>query len=375
MKTKSQELREERTGLLSTARSIVDGAMSAGRDLTTDESATVESSIKRVDEIDSTLEKSAKSADLVARISGNAAGTDGTLQSRKAAWAAEVASRVTETVGSYGVKAITTGGIDIPQVLSGVTTSPVLQAGRVLDLLATTPLTGNEFEYLRQTARTNNADVVADNATKPTSVYTFEDETGRARVFAHLSEAIPQRYLADHEEIANILSTQMGEDLYRALEEDVLAGDGTGEHFTGIANTSGVLTQAYSTDVLTTLRKARTALETAAETPTAWVMNYADLEAIDLTREGGSTGGFMEGIDAKIFGNLPRVASANVPAGFAYLGDWRQARLYVREQGRLDADMSGVLFEKNQVKLRYEGRFGFAVLRPSAFIKVDLTSA
>lgn len=35
------------------------------------------------------------------------------------------------------------------------------------------------------------------------------------------------------------------------------------------------------------------------------------------------------------------------------------------EAGRLDADVSGELFIKNQVKLRYEGRFGFAVLRPT----------
>jgi len=33
-----------------------------------------------------------------------------------------------------------------------------------------------------------------------------------------------------------------------------------------------------------------------------------------------------------------------------------------------------VLFEKNQVKLRYEGRYGFAVLRPSAFVEIDLAA-
>ena len=104
------------------------------------------------------------------------------------------------------------------------------------------------------------------------------------------------------------------------------------------------------------------------------MLNHADLEAIDLTREDGATGGFMEGIDDKIFGDLPKIGSSVVPAGTAYLGDWNQARLYVREGGRLDADVSGVLFEKNQVKLRYEGRFGFAVLRPYAFVEIDLTA-
>ena len=75
-------------------------------------------------------------------------------------------------------------------------------------------------------------------------------------MFAHLSEAIPLRYLADHDEIKNVLSSQMAEDLFLAIESDVLIGDGTGEHFTGITETSGVQAQAYSTNVLITLRKA-----------------------------------------------------------------------------------------------------------------------
>jgi len=159
-----------------------------------------------------------------------------------------------------------------------------------------------------------------------------------------------------------------------AIEKDALIGDGTGEHFTGLTETVGIQTQAFSTDVLISLRKAHTKLVASSETPTAWVLNWSDLEAIDLTREDGATGGFMAGIDQKIFGNLPTVGSSVIPAGTAYVGDWNQVRLYVREAGRLDADVSGDLFDKNQVKLRYEGRFGFAVLRPNAFAEVDLTA-
>lgn len=66
------------------------------------------------------------------------------------------------------------------------------------------------------------------------------------------------------------------------------------------------------------------------------MLNHDDLEAIDLTREDGATGG------------------------------WNQARLHVREAGKLDAGVSGVLFEKNQVRLRYAGLFGVAVPCPHA---------
>jgi HK97 family phage major capsid protein len=271
------------------------------------------------------------------------------------------------------VKAISTGGIETPNLISPIVekrTAPT----RVLDLLIDRSIiSGNEFEYIRQSVRTSNAGPVADNATKPTSVYTFEDESDRVRVFAHLTEPIPLRILADHKDVASVLQRQLGEDLLTALEEDVLLGDGTGEHFTGLTAVTGTLTQAYTGTVLATLRKALTQLAKTGESPTAWVLNYDDLEAIDLIREDGATGGFMSGIDEKIFGNLPKIGTNVIPPGTAYLGDWHQARLVVRENGRLDADVSGELFDKNQMKLRYEGRFGFAVLRPSAFVEVALT--
>jgi len=293
----------------------------------------------------------------------------------KSAWSAEAASRITKTVGAYGIKAITTGGVDVPQPVESLPVTMPVAPARVLELLINRkPLEGNVFSYLQQTRRDNAAAPVADNQVKPTSVYTFEDVEDKAKVIAHLSEAIPLRYLEDHDELRRVLSDQMAEDLYAVIEEEALLGDGTGEHFRGLSNTVGVRAQPFSGNVLQTLRKARTTLTIAGETPTAWVLNWTDVEAIDLLREDGATGGFMADIDAKIFGNLPTVGSNLVPAGTAFLGDWNQTRLYVRDAGRLDADVSGPLFDRNQFKLRYEGRFGFAVLRPAAFVAIDLAA-
>lgn len=363
-------LKEKRKGLLAEAQGLINGAKAAGRDLTGPETDTVESLFKQIEGIDAQLAKG--SSDMLAKLS-EMTKSDNPSPSRKGAWAGEVARRASEAMTTYGVKAITTGGIDIPQVITPIV-HEVVEPTRVLDLLDVKPLEGNEFQYLRQTVRTSNAAVVADGATKPTSVYTWEEVTGRARVVAHLSEPIPLRYLADHDGLRDVLANQMAEDLYVALEGEALDGDGTGEHFTGLSLTSGIQVQPYTTDLITTLRKARTALSTVQVTPTAWVFNPLDLEAIDLLREDGATGGFLDGIDAKVFGNLPRVGSTRVPVGTAWLADWKQAVMFVREGGRLDADVSGDLFAKNQAKLRYEGRFGLAVMRPDSFVKVDLTA-
>ena len=310
---------------------------------------------------------------LAEQVQAVADGHPGPTSKAAAAWSARVAKSVTAAVGESGVKAISTGGIDTPALIGPVVEK--VTPTRILDLITDrVEISGNEFEYIRQSVRTNNAAPVADGAVKPTSVYTFEDESDRVRVFAHLTEPIPLRILADHKDVAAVLERQLAEDTLTALEADVLTGDGTGEHFTGITNAAGVLTQAYTTNPLVTLRKALTKLVKTGEKPTAWVLNFDDLETLDLMREDGATGGFMTGIDEKVFGNLPRIGTSAIPAGTAYLGDWRQLRLIVRENGRLDADVSGELFTKNQLKLRHEGRFGFAVLRPSAFVEVDLTS-
>ena len=54
-----------------------------------------------------------------------------------------------------------------------------------------------EYAFLRQTARTNNAAVVAEGATKPTSVYSVTRVEQSLAVVAHLSEGIPRYWLLD----------------------------------------------------------------------------------------------------------------------------------------------------------------------------------
>jgi HK97 family phage major capsid protein len=290
------------------------------------------------------------------------------------AWAKAVAGRIGKAAEAIGVKALTSGTIDVPSpVTQDIVTMPQ-NPRRILDLLVDRQaLAGNTFEFLRQTVRTNNAAPVADSAQKPTSVFTVAPVEDRARVVAHLSEAIPERFLNDQPSLLRFLDSEMREGVLQALETQIMSGDGTGENFTGLLNTSGTLV-----DVFTTLRKARTALELYNQVPTAWVLHPSDIETIELTQDnegryylGGPSGELNV---TTVFGELPRIPSTAVPAGTAVLGDWSQLRLLVREDVRLDADKSGTLFEKNQIKLRAEGRFGFAVLRPAAFVEIDLTA-
>lgn len=400
-----EKMREELVAHVKCAREIADTADREGRDLTADERRDVEAHVEQAKTLKRCIEKgqvdqrmrrtlaslddhrddgstfthvdpvTGHTVEIDARTGGPAA--KAAYRGRAGAWAKTVADRLTAAARHTGVKALTTGSIDVPSpVTTGVVALP--QQPRVLDLVVDRQaLTSTTFEYLRQTARNNNAAPVADGGTKPTSAFTVTPIEDRARVVAHLSEPFPERYLADYQALTRWLDEEMNEGVLQAIEGEMLSGDGTGEHFTGVLNTSGVVAVAWNTDLFRTVRKARTAMELLGERPTAWVMNPADLETVDLTTDDMGryylTGGGGDGKIDALFGGLPRIPSNRIPAGTAILADWTQSRLLVREDVRLDMDKSGTLFQTNQVVLRAEGRFGWAVLRPQAFAVVDLT--
>lgn len=368
------------------AREIAKAADAAARGLTDDERKRFDAHHAKAVELKGKSDALKKDADVLAYAKeiADQVGMPGGVTSKSAhgsAWAKSVADKMSATSDRYGVKALVTGSIDIPAVVEEAVNIPDVPRRLIDVLIDRKTLRGtNTYSYLRQTAKTNNAAPVPDGGTKPTSVYTWEEVEDRARVVAHLSEPIPERFFADHAELVDILESEMEAGVLEAIERLAIIGDpsvvGDEEHFTGLLSVSGTVAQAFATDLLTTVRKTRTALEDSGVRPTAWLFNSTDLESIDLMREDGTTGGFLVNESlTNVFGSYPRLANPDVPAGTAILGDWTKARLYVREDMRLDADRSGDNFKTNQVVLRAEGRFGLAYRQPQAFAIADLTAA
>lgn len=378
MNTKRQRLIDE-------GQAIVNEAKAAGRDLTADEQAEVESIFAEID----TLDAAAKSQETIGRLSGfnvkspedEADGfTPPTFTQRKALdgspWAKSVTASMARAAQGIGVKALLNGEITTPPAVEVVPLPDVPRT--LLDLVARVPLNSNNYSYLTQTAQTENASVVADNALKPTSVYTFEEVEGRCRVVAHLSEPFPLRYLEDYTALGQVLDDEMKAGVLREVESQLVSGDGLGENFTGLLTTTGTTAVPFATDVLTTVRTARTIMAGKGEVPNAWVLHPEDAAAIELMRENGTTGGFLMSADAleTVFGpGIARVPSMAVPKGTAILADWSKVRLYVRQaEHTLAATQAGDLFDKNQVKLRSEGRYGIQMMRPQSVAVVDLTA-
>ncbi|MFB7474575.1 phage major capsid protein [Kitasatospora sp. NPDC056184] len=307
-------------------------------------------------------------------------------------WGDTVIKRTSDQFGQF--KGLLAGGT-VP-VTVPLDPEPIRADVPVLSLRQLIPPaqnTGPRFSYLRQTVRTNNAAVVAPGAKKPTSTYTLVRVDDRVRTIAHLSEPINKFDLEDAPTLRQFLDQEMRLGLELALEGEIVNGDGTGEHMTGIANVSGSQAQPFDTDILVTARKAVTKLEKVGHLVGAgWLMHPDDWEAFELMQDNearfyyGGPGNAVNPVSRRLWG-APVVTSLSATVGTTHLVDWQAAtRLHVLEDGVLDwsenmydkdalgAGVGASDFERNMIRFRFEGRFGLEILRPSAIVEVDLTA-
>jgi hypothetical protein len=147
-----------------------------------------------------------------------------------------------------------------------------------------------------------------------------------------------------------------------------------------VAGTSGIQTQAYSTSVLTTVRKSLTKLESSGYTPGSIALNPNDFEGIELAL---STVNAVEHVSlpfdaaARRLWGTPLVVTNAVTAGVSY----------TLAEGAiiLNTDSFGVQiawsetsnaddFSKNLIRARCEGRYVTSVAAPLGVVVGDLTA-
>lgn len=275
----------------------------------------------------------------------------------------------------------------------------------IRDLVSNRRTTSDAVEFVRETSHTNNAAVVAEattsaaptlpaldgnalaagaslvNATgggyKPEGAWAFEVVTTNVKTIA---EWVPvtRRALADVAQLEGLINDELRMDVAEAEENQILNGDGSGENFTGINNTSGIQTQAWSTDLFTTTRKAVTKARTVGRVdPNAWVMNPADAETIDLLKDGENRYyyGGPQMLGPRTLWGRPIIESESQASGTALLADWNKAVIWDREQTQvMVSDSHADFFVRNLIAILAEERLAFGVIRPTAFVQVDLTA-
>lgn len=251
---------------------------------------------------------------------------------------------------------------------------------RIRQLLPVGRTTSNLVQFVRENVFTNNAGpqvgnsptTAGENQTKPESDITFTLANAPVVTLAHWI-LVSRQVLDDAPMLESYINGRL---LYGlALEEDdeILNGDGT------VGTLDGLMHQATNYNRLETgtkmdwLRRAITQLQLSEYDAEFIVLNPADWESIELTKD--TQGRYIVAnpqsmLPPQLWG-LPVVATNSMQANQFLVGNGTQAaQIWDRqnpavELSREDSDN----FRKNMVTLLAEERLALTVYRPTALIK------
>lgn len=272
--------------------------------------------------------------------------------------------------------------------LKAVSTGPVLsqrdpgfvgmqrQRLTVRDLLNVVKTTSGSIDYMRQTARVNNAAVVAEGGQKPTSNYNWTLTSVTVRTIAHLAKLTRQQ-LEDVEQLQGEVDSEMRYGLALAEESELLNGDGTGQHLTGLIPAATAFSAPIVVAGATRIDNLRLALlqaELALYPTDGIVISPADWAGIELTKD--TTGRYVWADPMQLGG--PRlwgqsvVPTPSISIDKFLVGAFKLQTLYDRmEPEVVIASENNDDFEKNSYTMRCEERLALANKKPGGLIYGD----
>ena len=252
---------------------------------------------------------------------------------------------------------------------------------RIRDLLTVVPVQSDAVKFGVQTLRDNKAKIVAEGTSKPYSNYKWEDDTAVIETVAHLAKLTLQA-IADAPRLVAEVESEMRYG-YRLVEEnEILNGDGTTGHLSGLRHNSTAYALPVGMDgsnVLTGVDRMRVAIlqiHLAYAIPDGHVLNPINLAEIDLERRDPDKGGGYlysrpdgdTGV-ARIW-RLPVVESPSMLVNEFLTGAFKySAHLYDRQGITVALSMENDTdFEDNKATMRVEGRLGLGVRRPYGLV-------
>lgn len=285
---------------------------------------------------------------------------------------------------SVNVKAITSltsgdgaaGDLIIPTRVPGIIRQPDRQM-TIRDLLSVGRTTSNSIEFVQETGFTNNAAPVAEGQPKPESSLEFTVLNSPVRTIAHWIMASKQ-VLADVPQLQSYIDTRLRFGLEIVEENQILAGDGSGQ------NLLGIIPQATPFDTnrrkigdtrIDVVRRAMTQVRIAEYRPDAIIMHPSDWEEIELTKtnDGAYVWANPRGLLGPTLWGLPVIDTTAVEEGEFLVGNFRlAAQIWDREDATVDVSTEDRdNFIKNMVTIRAEERLALTVFRPEAIIYGD----
>ena len=402
-------LKAMRAAALKAAQDILDGAKADGRDLTDEETTTVEAKFAEVEELDKKIEAASKSADLMARIGSLA--PSGDTDEPDQGGAKSLGEHFVKSIGSEGlarIKSVSGTTVAAPEFKAATDTHAtpatlgdylttfdrtVVRGFRrptVSDLFGTGTLGAgsNAVTYLVEGAVEGAFTAVAEGAAKPQ--FHLADPTTRTDALKKIAGFI--KFTDEMAEDADFWTSEINQRglylLALAEEAQLLTGSGTGANVQGLLNRSGVQTGAAvnTLDNADALFRAMTSVQTATGlSADGLIINPVDYQQLRLQKDSNSQyygGGFFAGqygnggiVEQPPVWGLRTIVSAAVPANTAIVGAFSTAATVYRKGGvRVESTNSHVDdFTNNLITTRIEERVALAVRNPSAFVNVTLS--
>ena len=192
--------------------------------------------------------------------------------------------------------------------------------------------------------------------------------------------------LTDAPRFVSHINNRAAYNLDTVVEDQLVAGDGTGNNITGITNASGILTATatgYDMDFIESLLDKRTLIRKATPNFNVDTLLVADEDYDTLLKIKNSAGqyllggpvGFVYGqgvtIGRNLWNTITIVPTPALSSGTSILGSFKAgATIYEHVTGRkFDVGYDGEDFSHGRVSFRAYQRFCLAVEYPAAFCK------
>lgn len=229
----------------------------------------------------------------------------------------------------------------------------------------------------------NKAVEVTEGSAKPQAGLTTTVVTEPIATIAAWAN-ITRQVAADVPQIQGYLDNRLRYSVKRRADAEVIAGDGSSPNIRGLANRSGILTNAPGSSEARyiTIRHSITLMEQSEAVPEIIVLNPADAELFDLSNstsaglhtvmDNDSTGqGALANGPARTAWGLTQVHSNAITSGTALLIDPMAVTVFDRQQPTAYlTDSHASNFTSNILTLLLEARLGLALFNPLGVLKV-----
>jgi HK97 family phage major capsid protein len=261
---------------------------------------------------------------------------------------------------------------------------PVIMPRRrltVRQLLAPGQTNSNLVQFTRQTGRTNAAAVVTEGSAKPESNITFELAEAPVRTIATWIP-VSRQAMDDAPLLQSTIDTELRYMIDYVDEQELLFGDGTGEHIKGLSSQVTAFSAPFSIDQPTMLDSLLLGIADAQQSQimaTGVIVNDLDWKKMQAIKDG--QGRYIGGGPFGSIGNsvwtLPVVDTPAMPAGEFMAGafavaaqviDRMQTEVLVSSEDRDN-------FIKNMLTVRAESRVALAVKIPEAIVHGNYLTA